>query len=372
MGGERGRDIPGLNTPDSAATGMPRNADSTAGSRTATGEQAPTATAASTTVPALTTTWPPTWQSRSPDRDRAPSFTKAERPASPAAGIRIAASTSSSPAPCAVAQQELLQPQHPAAAWRGQLDLGPKRKQRRHSVRCGRGVAEVAADGPRVLDLHAPDLPRGLLQGPAGGRQIGLGNRRPGRSRADPQALTRTDPGKTLAPRQGPGPRRSAAHRPPGTGRASGQHPPAPASQQLQGLVPVSRDGRSQTPFPQIRLHRNRLWPAGASCQQSCALDLQGVSPDHGGCKNPIVWMTDRLCPAPGDAAASGDLCRRDSRGHHHPVRRPRPLAEIGPCRRTTWAARRRWMPQRSRGSSTAWRGWVWWPPPPIPPIAVA
>jgi len=62
-----------------------------------------------------------------------------------------------------VAKHELAERERPHAAHRRELHLGAERKQGRHAIGRGRSVAEVARDGPCVLNLDATDFPRGEL-----------------------------------------------------------------------------------------------------------------------------------------------------------------------------------------------------------------
>ena len=103
----------------------------------------------------------------------------------------------------------------------------------RHAVGRRRGVAQIAGEGARVLDLPAADLAGGLLQAVEQRRQIGLDQLAPGRGGAQPPA--RRDRPKCRAkrrfrrcrarPRRSPGrpaPDRNRCRRPaPSCGRAS-------------------------------------------------------------------------------------------------------------------------------------------------------
>ena len=78
----------------------------------------------------------------------------------------------------------------PAFALRpGQHNLGIQRQQGRHAIGCGRGVAQVAAQGAPVLDLTRADLARGQFQPVESRGQVGVADIAPGRCSADGHAV---------------------------------------------------------------------------------------------------------------------------------------------------------------------------------------
>ena len=86
--------------------------------------------------------------------------------------------------------QERTEGQNPrAAGGAGQFHLRPERQQRRHPVRGGGGIAEIAGNRPRVLDLHAAHGAGCLFQTVKAARQIGPYQIAPGGGRADAPAV---------------------------------------------------------------------------------------------------------------------------------------------------------------------------------------
>ncbi len=71
----------------------------------------------------------------------------------------------------AIAGDEACQRHAADTRCRGQLHFGIEGQERRHAVGGGRSVAEIAADGCPVLNLHGANLAGGLFQRVEGGRQ---------------------------------------------------------------------------------------------------------------------------------------------------------------------------------------------------------
>src|SRR5205823_10727313 len=89
----------------------------------------------------------------------------------------------------AIAGDEARERQVSRTAGSGELDPGVERKQRRHAVGGGRGIAEIAGERAGILDLPAADLARRLLQPVEQRRQWRVEKLAPGRRGAEPPAV---------------------------------------------------------------------------------------------------------------------------------------------------------------------------------------
>ena len=158
-------DAPARRRPAAAASGSPTSAASSAGSRCATAEQAPTA------MPGAADAAGRGLDHRGDhddgDHQIGPRAQLLEP--RPRAGRRLrhqhrGGDLIRRQRGLPVAEDEIRQRQPPHPAQAGQFDLGIQRQQRRHAIRGGGGVAEIADQRPAILHLRPADLGRGLAQ----------------------------------------------------------------------------------------------------------------------------------------------------------------------------------------------------------------